>query len=87
MRMGYMILPESLLPAYERALGAYSCTVPVLEQYALAEFIDSGSFERHLSRKRRKLAREGKQSRKITGVSLIPNKESSKPERIKRKKI
>ncbi len=60
MRMGYMILPESLLPAYERALGSYSCTVPVLEQYALAEFINSGNFERHLNRKRRKLAKNAK---------------------------
>ncbi|MBE7091162.1 MAG: PLP-dependent aminotransferase family protein [Clostridiales bacterium] len=61
MRMGYMILPESLLSAYQTALGSYSCTVPVLEQYALAEFLNSGNFERHLNRKRRKLARSNKE--------------------------
>lgn len=55
MRMGYMILPESLMPAYEKALGGFSCSVPVLDQYVLAEFISSGSFERHLNRMRRKI--------------------------------
>ena len=55
MRMGYMILPESLMPTYEKALGGFSCSVPVLDQYVLAEFINSGSFERHLTRMRRKI--------------------------------
>ena len=55
MRMGYMILPESLLPRYDEILGRYSCTVPLLEQYALAEFIEGGYFERHLSRMRRRI--------------------------------
>lgn len=56
MRMGYMILPEGLMGLYAEKLGRYSCSVPLLEQYALAEFIADGSFERHLSRKRRRLA-------------------------------
>ena len=55
MRMGYMILPFELLEKYENALGFYSCTVPVLDQYILAEFINSGNFERHLNRIRRKM--------------------------------
>ena len=55
MRMGYMIVPEALLPAYRERVGMYSCSVPVLEQYALAAFIDQGHFERHLNRVRRKL--------------------------------
>lgn len=54
MRMGYMILPEKLLPHYDKLLGNFSCTVPVLDQYILAEFINSGNFERHLNRMRRK---------------------------------
>ncbi len=54
MRMGYMILPPELLPIYERRVGMYSCSVPVLEQYALAEFIAAGHFERHLNRVRRR---------------------------------
>ena len=56
MRMGYMILPERLLPLYDRKLGHRSCSVPLLEQYALAEFLMNGSFERHLNRQRRRLA-------------------------------
>ncbi len=55
MRMGYMILPDNLLEVYDKELGEFSCSVPVMEQYALAEFIKSGSFERHLNRMRRKM--------------------------------
>ena len=54
MRIGYMILPEALDEVYEERLGQFSCTVPVMDQYILAEFISSGSFERHLNRTRRK---------------------------------
>ena len=54
MRMGYMILPEALAPLYRERVGMYSCSVPVLEQYALADFIDQGHFERHLNRVRRR---------------------------------
>ena len=39
---------------YKKTSGGFSCTVPVLEQYALAEFINKGYFEQHLSRVRRK---------------------------------
>ncbi len=53
MRIGYMILPESLMEEYERKLGSFSCPVPVLDQYVLAEFIAGGDFERHLNRTRR----------------------------------
>ena len=55
MRMGYMIRPEELIPVYDERLGRLSCSVPVLDQYILAEFIASGSFERHLNRMRRKM--------------------------------
>lgn len=55
MRMGYMILPERLLPAYREKMDDFCCTVPVFDQYVLAEFIANGSFERHISRMRRKL--------------------------------
>ncbi|MCD7748810.1 MAG: PLP-dependent aminotransferase family protein [Oscillospiraceae bacterium] len=54
MRMGYMILPPALLPVYNQRAGMYSCSVPVLEQYALAEFINKGYFEQHLNRTRRR---------------------------------
>ena len=53
-RVGYMVLPKSLLQAFEETLGFYSCTVPTLSQYVLAELLDGGEFERHLNRIRRK---------------------------------
>lgn len=54
MRMGYMILPQRLTEVYRGQLGFYSCTVPVFDQYVLAEFISGGYFERRLGRMRRK---------------------------------
>lgn len=52
-RIGYMILPDFLLSGFEEKLGFYSCTVPVFEQYVLAELIRNGDFERHINRVRR----------------------------------
>ena len=52
-RVGYMLLPESLMEPFEQRLGFYSCTVPLFEQYVLAELINSGDFERHVNRVRR----------------------------------
>lgn len=53
-RIGYMVLPKSLLELFDKQIGFYSCTVPSFEQYVLAEFIQSGDFERHINRIRRK---------------------------------
>lgn len=52
-RVGYMVLPEELLDTFEKTIGFYSCTVPVFEQYVLAELINNGDFERHINRVRR----------------------------------
>lgn len=54
LRVGYLVLPPELIPVYERKMGFLSCTVPVYEQYLLAELISSGVFERHINRVRRK---------------------------------
>ena len=54
MRLGYMVLPESLTDAFEQSVGFYSCTVPVFEQYVLAELLSNGNFERHINRVRRR---------------------------------
>ena len=54
-RLGYMILPKELCEIYDEKLGNFSCTVPVMEQHVLAEFINAGDFERHLNRQRRKM--------------------------------
>lgn len=53
MRIGYMVLPEGLIEEFESKLGFYSCTVPVFEQYVLAQLIHNGDFERHINRVRR----------------------------------
>lgn len=55
MRMAYMVLPEGLSERYREKLGFYSCTVPVYEQYVLAEYINSGELERYINRRRRKM--------------------------------
>lgn len=50
LRIGYMVLPRRLLEAYRSKLGFYASTVPSFEQYTLAQFLRTGSFERHVSR-------------------------------------
>ncbi len=55
MRVGYMVLPRELVDSFFTNMGFYSCTVPIFEQYVLAEFINNGDFERHINRTRRKL--------------------------------
>ncbi len=58
MRIGYMVLPEHLVIRFEEKLGFYSCTVPVFEQFVLAELINNGDFERHINRVRRAKRKE-----------------------------
>ena len=58
LRAGYLLLPEELVPVYEERSGFVSCTVPVFEQYLLAELIGSGDFERHVNRVRRQRRRK-----------------------------
>ncbi len=52
-RVGYMVIPPSMAADFESRLGFYSCTVPIFDQYVLAELIGSGEFERHVNRIRR----------------------------------
>jgi len=58
LRIGYMVLPESLVSVFEEKLGFYSCTVPTYMQYVLAQLISNGDFERHINRVRRKKRKE-----------------------------
>ena len=53
MRVGYLLLPEHLAETFDKKLGFYSCTVPLLEQYTIAQLLRSGDFERHINRVRR----------------------------------
>lgn len=51
-RISYMVLPEELAERYYKELSFYSCTVSNFEQYTLAEFMNSGAFEKHINRLR-----------------------------------
>ena len=55
LRVGYMVLPKSLVKKFDDKLGFYSCTVPTFEQYVIAELINNGDFERHINRVRRRI--------------------------------
>lgn len=57
LRIGYAVLPKRLVRLYEERCGFYSCPVPTFEQYVLTELIESGDFERHLNRERRRRRR------------------------------
>ena len=54
MRVGYMVLPEKMVPVFREKVGFYSCSVPAFEQYVLAELLKDGEFERHINRVRRR---------------------------------
>ena len=51
-RMAYMVLPGPLMAVYQEKLGFYSSTVSATEQLALAHFISTGEYERHVARTR-----------------------------------
>ncbi|MGF6773464.1 GntR family transcriptional regulator/MocR family aminotransferase [Paraburkholderia sp. GAS199] len=53
LRMGFMIVPASLVNEADEALGEIARQGRVAEQIALADFIDSGRYARHLRRMRR----------------------------------
>ena len=53
LRISYMVLPKSLTERYRAQLGFYSSTVPAMEQYTLARFLDEGYFEAHINRMRK----------------------------------
>ena len=56
-RIGYMVLPQKLIDTFKDTVGFYSCSVPTFEQLVIADFINSGNFERHINRIRRKKRR------------------------------
>jgi GntR family transcriptional regulator/MocR family aminotransferase len=56
LRTGYMILPERLVTSARAAKSLMNYSHPWLEQIALAEFLSSGGFQRHLRRIRKSYA-------------------------------
>ncbi|MGN0363620.1 MAG: PLP-dependent aminotransferase family protein [Bilifractor sp.] len=49
-RISYMVLPDKLMPAYEKTLSFYASPVSSYEQYAMSLFLSKGYFIRHLNR-------------------------------------
>jgi GntR family transcriptional regulator / MocR family aminotransferase len=54
LRIGYLIAPKSLIPAFTSAKWLCDRHTATLEQETLAEFIATGMYERHLRRIRRR---------------------------------
>ena len=52
LRLGYLVVPEDLVPCVEAALSVTSRHAPLLEQAVLCDFIVGGHFGRHLRRMR-----------------------------------
>lgn len=56
LRIGYLIVPQNLVPSFSAAKWLSDRHTATLEQRALAEFIGAGIYERHLRRVRRRNA-------------------------------
>jgi GntR family transcriptional regulator / MocR family aminotransferase len=52
LRLGWMVLPERLVEAVARHKGETEQTCGVVDQLAMAEFVRSGSYDRHVRRMR-----------------------------------
>jgi len=53
LRLGYVVVPPSLLPPFIQAMQLVDRGAPTLTQAAVADFITEGHFERHLRRLRK----------------------------------
>lgn len=52
LRLGYLVLPEELIPTFGRVLSWRSSSASAFEQRVVAEFMNGGHFARHLKRMR-----------------------------------
>ncbi|MGH7468635.1 MAG: PLP-dependent aminotransferase family protein [Longimicrobiales bacterium] len=52
LRLGYLVVPPQLVALFERARDRLDAIAPNVEQAALAEFIGSGAYARHVRRMR-----------------------------------
>jgi GntR family transcriptional regulator/MocR family aminotransferase len=57
-RIGYMVLPQRLLPLYLARAAHYNQTASKVEQLALADYVQSGQLERQLRRLRKVYAQK-----------------------------
>ena len=69
LRLGYVVLPESLLGPFVQAMELVDRGAPTLTQAAVADFINEGHFERHL----RRLRKEYGQRRRVLVQGLERN--------------
>ena len=53
LRIGYLVIPEALLPRFGDTLRRYGGKASIMPQRALAVFFEDGEFYRHLRRVRR----------------------------------
>ena len=67
LRIGYLVLPHQLVPAFRAAKWAADRHTPTLNQETLADFIAEGHFERHLRRARKRHA--GRRERLLEALS------------------
>lgn len=49
-RMGYMILPSTLMEMYLSKFNNYNSTAPLLNQYVIGKIIETGEYDRHIRR-------------------------------------
>jgi len=70
LRLGFMVLPPSLLPRISQALSITGQFAPLLLQAALADFIDQGHMSRHLRRMRRIYSVRRQAFRRLVGEYL-----------------
>ena len=55
LRLGYVVAPESMLQRLAPVQEVHTIALPILSQVAVAHFIESGAFKRHVTRLRRSL--------------------------------
>ena len=71
MRLAYMVLPEELADRYASELGFYSSTVSSVQQMTLARLLESGDYERHVNRMRKRRREERDALIEALGVSAV----------------
>ena len=81
MRLGYLVVPEPLIEAFEAMRHFADCQSAYLEQAVMADFIVDGHFERHI-RRMRTIYRERQDvlvdaaSRELGGLLDLPRAEA-----------
>ena len=72
LRLAYMVLPDKLMERYRQDLGFYASSVSSIDQIALARLLESGEYERHVSRVRKR-ARDARDRIERVARHLAPD--------------